>query len=293
MLDIFSTREIAIGTYLLLIIILVFVSKRTRKSALDVIRAACNKMLLIPFIGMMLYAGIFVFAFTKLPFWEWKYIKDIIIWVVFAGVPVCFKAINRKNDEQYFKNIVVDNLKFATLVEFFISSFTFSLIGEFVLQPVLTFLLMLQTYAGTKEEYKKVKVLLDWVIVVLSLSIYVIAIKNAINSYEQLGIVDLVVSFCIPIVFSVIYLPVAYSLALVSMYQSIFSRIVVRNRNNKKLSQKRKFEMLFSCGLSFKKIKSFDSEYSKYIVSTRSTFDNDEFETFVNNFRNGGIIQNG
>ena len=64
-------------------------------------------------------------------------------------------------------------------------------------------------------------------------------------------------------------------------------------RNDKKLSQKRKFKMLFSCGLSFKKIKSFDSEYSKYIVSTLSTFDNDEFETFVDNFRNGGIIQNG
>ena len=151
MFDIFSTREIVSGIYLLLIIILILIFKKTRTSALEVVKIACNKILLIPFIGILIYAGIFVYVFFKLPFWEWKYIKDIIIWIVFVGVPVCFKATNRKNDEQYFRNIVIDNLKFTTLVEFFISSFTFSLIGEFILQPILTFLLMLQVYAGIKE----------------------------------------------------------------------------------------------------------------------------------------------
>ena len=284
MFYIFSTREIAIGTYLALIIFFIFFSKRTRSSAFNVIKAACDKMLLIPFIGILLYGTIFVFVFSKLPFWEWKYIKDIIIWVIFAGVPVCFKATNRKNDEQYFRNIVIDNLKFTTLVEFFISSFTFSLIGEFILQPILTFLLMLQVYAGIKEEYKRVKILLDWGITVLSLFIYVITIKNAIDSYEQLGVIELIISFFIPIVFSIIYLPIAYLLALISSYQNIFSRIVIRNRNNKKIIKRIKLKIFSACGLSFKKIKSFDSEYNKYIVSTCSIFDNDKLEAFIRKF---------
>lgn len=163
MLDIFSTRELALGIYLLIVIVYCLVKPKCRSSVFNLIKCACAKKLSIPFLIMLLYAGLFVCILSLYSFWKWIYIKYIVIWVLFAGVPVCYGAANKTVDEKYFPSITINNFKFAIIVEFIINTFTFSLITELLLQLGLFVLFTLQAIAATKPEFKSAKKSNRWI----------------------------------------------------------------------------------------------------------------------------------
>lgn len=152
MLGLFSTREMALGIYFILIIAWVLSNGKTRKSVIQLVKAACTRQLAIPFLGMILYAGLWVYVFSLIPVWKWEYLKDIVIWVLFAGIPVCFNAVSQKDEEHYFRNIITDNFKYTALSEFFLGIFTFSFFVELILQPILFFLFSVQAFLENNEK---------------------------------------------------------------------------------------------------------------------------------------------
>lgn len=151
MFEVFSTREVVTCFYILIFTVYVFFSPPIRSSVINVIKSACTVKLVIPFIFMITYAALIVYALTQTSFWKWIYIKDIVIWMLFAGVPVCFNAVSKNIEEHYFRSIIIDNLKFLVLVEFFVGTFTFNLVVEFIMQPVL----VLFIFVGGSCRYKR------------------------------------------------------------------------------------------------------------------------------------------
>lgn len=168
-MGIFSTREIVSIIYLSLFIFYVISRKEVRTSLVNVIKAACKPKLIIPFMFMLLYACIIIGILYKSKFGDLIYIKDIIIWLLFAGVPVCFNAVNNTIEEHYFRHMITDNIKFAALVEFFTGTFTFGFLIELIMQPIITFFILLQAVSDTKEEYNAVSKLLNAIIAILGL----------------------------------------------------------------------------------------------------------------------------
>jgi len=275
-MEILSTREIATSIYIALIIIYIFMSRKIRPSAVNVIKAACSKKLVIPFLIMLLFASAFVFALTYLPFWDWIYLKDIIIWVLFAGVPVCFNAVSKTIEKHYFRNMITDNLKFAALVEFFTGTFTFNIVVELILQPVLVFFVLLQTIAGTKDEYISVKKLINWVVSISGLLILGLTIKNAVASYNDINVVNVIVSFCLPIVLSLLYLPFAHGFAVYAKYEMLFIRMSFKEPKDKRIGRKYRRKVILLCKLSYNKVCKFENEYIKrmYVTMKDTEFDN-------------------
>lgn len=282
MVTIFSTREIATVIWLLLFIIFCFASPKIRKSALGVIKAACTPKLFVSFMWILIYAVLLVFVLTFLPFWKWLYIKDISIWVLFAGVPVCYKAIGKKIDEHYFHNMILDNLKFAVLVEFIISSLTFSFVAELLILPAITFLALLDIIAGTKSEYASAKKFTSWLMAVAGIAIIGFTLKEAVNSYQTLGAIDLLVSFSVPVVFSALYIPVAYGFAIYAKYETLFIRMSFKEPNDKEVKRSHRKAVLRICGLSYKKIDKFQQEYVKNVYVSMKQ---DEFDELIKQFK--------
>lgn len=282
MYTIFSTREIATAIWITVIIIFCFISPNIRKALVNVVKDACTPKLAIPFVGMLFYAALFVFLMTFLPFWQWLYIKDISIWVLFVGIPACFKAIGKEIDEHYFRKVFFDNLKFTVLVEFIISTFTFSLIAELLILPAFAFLVLCDTIAGTKPEYTLVKKLTSFLMTIVGLAVLILSLKEAINSYQTLGAIDLLVSFCVPIVFSVLYIPIAYGFAIYAKYEVLFVRMSFKEKKDKKIRRGHKMAVLRACKLSYKKIVKFEQEYVKDMyVSMKQT----EFDDLIKKFK--------
>ena len=133
MLNIFSTRELSIGIWLIMVTIWMLLYKPIRKSLIDLIKNACSIQLSLPFFFMIAYSLGITYVFYRTSFWKNIFIKNIILWVMFVGTPLFFSAINKSSEDYYFKKVVLSNFKLTVLMKFFVSSFTFSLITEIIL----------------------------------------------------------------------------------------------------------------------------------------------------------------
>lgn len=277
---IFTTRELAIFIYAIILIAYILLRKKGKDIIMPVIKAACHIKLVVPFLIMLLFAIAFTWLCTYLPFWDWKYIKDIIFWTIFAGVPVCFNAASRKIEEQYFKNIIVDNLKFAALAEFFTGTFTFHIFLELFLQPLLVLFMLLQSTIVEKTE--SVKKLIDGLVAILGFGILVLTIKSAIDSVGSIQFIDIVVGLTLPIVLSLFYLPVAYFFAVYAKYEILFLRMEFKEPNDKKLKLKHRIAVVGACKLSYKRVCNF---LNVYVQKMYVNMNKEDFDTIIQEFK--------
>lgn len=292
-MNIFTTREIAVAIIFAVIFIWLCSKKSCRKGFANLLHVCCKKVLLIPFALLLLYGALITYGITKLSLWNWIYLKDILLWIVFVGVPVCFNATKKKLEDHYFRNMVIDNLKWTAILEFIMGSFTFSLVGELILQLFLGMLILLQ--ASCKEEkYAQLKKFIDWLLVITGIVLIGFTVKVAITEFAKFGLVDSLVSLFIPLVFSVFYLPVAYCLAIYSKYNTLYVRMTIRNMDDPKMLRRRKAFVFICCGFSRTRLLELDKFYTQYIVSMRSAKDNhNQFIEEISSFPNIRRIKKG
>lgn len=281
MFDIFTTREVALALYFSLITIWIFLNQKTRVSAFGVIKIACGHQLRRPFVFILCYAAIIIYFLTLLSFWKWIYFKDIAMWVIFIGVPICYKAVNTQ-DEYYFKNVLISNFKFSALLSFISGTLTFSFLAELLLQPILTFLFILQAFAERNTQYAPAKRFVDCLIAFIGFVVMYFTIKKAIVNYSQMEFIDTIVKFTIPILFSVLYLPIAYSIAVYAKYQVLFCRMKFTMPKDKLIERKRKRAIMKVCKLSYKKVNLFEREYARRLYVLMK---DEEFYSIIDTFR--------
>lgn len=282
MLDVFSTREIVTGLYLLLIFLILLCNKKIWKSFIPVVKAACTKKLVIPFIALFVYGGLLTYFFRNMPYWKNVYIKDIIIWLITVGIPISFRAVGRGTEEYYFRNIFVDNFRLTAMVEFIVGTFTFSIWIELIMQPVIAFFVLLQTVSRFKREHIKLKKLMDWILTFIGFLILTFTIRAACGMYQEMNAVDTIVTFCVPIVFSVLYIPIAYLFALYAKYEIVFIRMSFKEPKDKKIIMKHRTAVLNACTLSIKKVHRFEREcISNMYISMKQEM----FDEIIDNFK--------
>jgi len=254
--DLFSNREIASSIWLIIFLIFIFWNPKTRKPAFKVLQTAAVKKIVIPFIIIIVYATILVMLFSSLSFWKWIYMKEICIWVIFVGVPVCFGAVMINKNDHYFKNLIINNFKLIVIVELLLSSFTFSMAVELIMLPAITVIILLEVVASTDKKYIKVRRMMSFLLTVAGFMILLFTLKIAIANYMVLNNIDFLITFLIPAVLSLFFLPVAYSYAVISEYEQLFIRMKFRMPDNKQIRRYR-WEIIKVCKFSFKEIKRF------------------------------------
>lgn len=256
MLDIFTNREIAIFIWSFIICLAILLKKDIRIAFINVIKCIFNKHIIIPFSILILYSVIIAlilsFKINILSF-----IKDIVLWVVFAGVPFAFTSINKKVDKKYFIKYAINNIKIIAILEFIVSNFTFKLIWELILIPFVTFIILLDAVAETKEEYNIVHRFLSKILTVIGLGILFFSFKQAINTYNEYSNTDLLISYIIPFIYSILFIPITYLMIVYSEYEKMFVRI----ENYKDISSKQKKEITKKIKFSLTKIQTFNSKY--------------------------------
>lgn len=282
MINLFSSREIASAIWLIFVLIFIFLKPKIRESAFKVIQAATVKQIVIPFITIIFYSTLLVIVASELSFWKWKYLKDVAFWVVFTGVPVCFGAITNNNDNQYFINILKNNLKYIVIVEFLLSTFTFNIFAELILLPCLTFLFMLDAFVGTKEEYAKERRLLSFTIAFVGFIVIALTIKKAFASYITLNSIDTLVTLFIPIVLSLLFIPITYSYAVYSKYQELFIMMSFKEPENKEIRKMHRSEIMKACKLSYRRVTYFRKTYLKEMYVNMNQ---DEFYRIIEKFK--------
>ena len=277
---IFTTREVSVIIYSIVFLIYVLI-KKGKSIFLPVIKAVCHIKLIVPFIFIVAMAIIFVWICKLLPFWNWIYVKDITFWVLFVGSPTCFNSVANKLEDHYFRNILIDNFKFTALVEFITGTFTFPLAVELILQPILLFFTLLQLMAG-KDEYRSIKKLIGAIVAIVGFSVLAFTVKAAIDAIGNTQFIDIAIGFILPIVLSVLYLPIAYCFAVYSKYEILFLRMSFKEPQSKKVKLMNRIKVIRLCGLSYKRICKF---FHEYIPKMYIKMSNSEFDSVINDFK--------
>lgn len=289
MFDVFSTREIASLIWFTVLMVYVTVRSNGKVPFREFLKALCNRLFVIPVLCLLGYAALLVYGLSQFAFWDWILIKDVIVWVLFVATPICFKLGTKRTNDFPFRKIVAENFTSSAILEFFVGAFTFSFGAEMIAVPAFSLLVIMQNYDRSNPKYQSLHKVIDGITVVVGFVLLWFTIGVAIDVISTDGITDVLVSFCIPVIFSIAYLPVIYFVAVKALYHDLFVVIRIRNIDGEKVLAKKKKEVRHACGLSYWRIQEFRRAYTHDFIG-KICFGNDDnsFFDFVDRYGKGG-----
>lgn len=279
-MDIFTNREIAIITWIAIITVSFLSKKQRRAYIFNAIKTALN-------IKILLYIFLYLFYFSLILYYlGWSDInnlKDIIIWFIFSGLPIGIFVATNKLECGYWKNLVLENLKLIVLVEFIINSFTFSLIVELFLIPIITLMVALNTYSGHYKEYNVVEKLTSNTMSFFGFFILLYSLYKTLTEMHSIGNISNLKSFLLPVVCSVVSVPYMYIFKLVVEYENLFIRLKLGRERSKALNLLIKLRLFLFCNVQIKKLQiALDmNNYNLMSISSK-----DEIDVAIRSYKN-------
>jgi hypothetical protein len=254
--NIFNNREIALFLWLSIFLIWAFFKKDIRESFFKVLQAFCNKKLLLLNAIMLIYVVILIYLFYMLSFWNTSLIKNTALW--FFGVAfIMLMNTNKANEnDSYFKDVVIGNLKLVVVLEFILNLYVFNLTVEIILTPIIISIVLLDAIAETKAEYLIVKKFLGNLLALWGIFLFIFTTYKIFIDFHSLANLKNLRSFLLPPTLTFSYLPFIYFMALYMKYKNIFVRINISN-NDKTIKKFAKRKILIYCHLNLRKLNHF------------------------------------
>lgn len=229
MSDIFSTREIAIIIWTLIITVYALSMKQTRASVINIIKIILKIKLFLSIFFYLFYFSTIVYFLYHLKWWDLTNLKDAVIWFIFSGLPIEFDVATKNLGRDFWKNLILNNLKLMVLVEFIINSFTFSLVIEFFLIPFIVIITGVNTLSKHEVEYKPVERLTNGILMFFGFVILFYSLYRAIIEINSIENMSTLKSVLFPVVYSIISVPYMYILKLYVAYEN---DAIIRKYNN-------------------------------------------------------------
>lgn len=198
--------------------------KSMRTSIWGLIKMLFQKSFLKIYAILGMYLILMFCALNKVNFWDLDYLKDSLLWLFTVGFVLIFKSVEAK-DITYFKNILRESLKWTVLFEFIINFYSFSLITEFIMLPVLVFITTTQAFSELDKKNIQVTKLLTNILSLIGIVFLGFSIYKTIIGFETFFSFTTLRIFIFPIVLTTLFLPFIYFLSLFSVYESYFIRL--------------------------------------------------------------------
>lgn len=282
-MDIFTNREIATIIWITLFIVIFLFKKQIRTSIIYVIKSALKIDILLYFLSYLCYLSLIIYSFYYLELWDITYLKENIIWFVFSGLPTGLIVATNKIERGFWKNLILTNLTLIVFVEFIISSFTFSLIVELLIIPIITYIVLMNTVSKYNEEDKYVGKFTNIILTFFGFFILSYSLYRSITEIHLIGNTSNLKSFLFPLVYSIISIPYMYTFKLIVEYEMLFLKLRCGKKRNKKLNLLIKLRLLLFCNIQIKKLQIAANMNNYNLMSISSK---DEIDVMIKSFKN-------
>ncbi|MBV6879409.1 hypothetical protein NG800_003915 [Epilithonimonas ginsengisoli] len=274
-----STREISILVWSTLIIIPLFYIGR--KELKNILSLFFDWKILIPFFLLVVYYIGTVYFLKLLNFWDKNLLKDTIVWFAFSGISIFFN-VNKITSINYFKKALYDSLKVLVLFEFIMNFYTFSLLSELIIVPIITSITILYEFSkhSLKKniEHKKVNKFLGSLLSIFGIVILLNLLYQIITNYQGLFTESNLKLLILPILLLLLSFPFYYFLALIVTYETFFVRINCMFRDDK-IKKELKKQIIINAKINLNRLtlidekldkkEIYDKDIQKYIKSIR------------------------
>ena len=150
------------------------------------------------------------------------------------------------------------------LLSFVVNLYTLPFNAEFFLVPIIFVFAVLRVIADTRAELKSAKIFIDIILGLIGMMVFTFAIWGVTHQIETLSVSKILLSFLIPILLSLSYVPYLYLMALYIAYEWIFARINI-HVNDDKVASFMKREIVIAFNVNLNKVKHFiDNGYKDF-----------------------------
>jgi hypothetical protein len=225
---------------------------------------------------MAAYTAIVVCVLTVVGYWSLDLLKATLLWFFLSGIAFGFSALSMNETEPVHRRIIRDSVRVVIVVEFLVNTYTFSLPIELALIPALALVAMLDAVAQAREPGSPAAKLIRGVVVVAGLAIIAGAIHNGISQMDTLATTDSLKAIALAPILSILFIPCAIGLFLLSAYEQIFLRLDLgpdKDRSVLRYAHRRLFRTL---GLRPDRVRSFYRDHGIQLMRVRTTADVDE-----------------
>lgn len=253
-----NTREIAIVLWGFVFFVWALTIRSVRTSMLGVVKAFLHKKVLLVFGAMLAYVWLVVLAFYRIGFWDLSALKDTCLWVGGVAFVMIMNFYEAGKNEAFFRQQVINGLKFTVLMEFVVNLYTFPLAVELVFVPFAALLGGLMAVSETKSEYKSVKTILEWTAGLVGLAIIGLTINQIVDGFEGFATIRNLRDFLLPFLLTLVYLPFVYFVAVFASYEGMYVRLKFKTPT---LATYSIWRILIAVGLDLKEV----HEFSRYL----------------------------
>lgn len=228
LLEIFSTRELALLFWIAVIILLSFLSLKLTKSFLGIVKAFFARKIIQIFLLYNLYVALIVFILERIDLLDKNLIKDTTLWYFSVGF-ILFLKLNNAKSIRYFREIIFDSIKWIIILEYLVNFYTFGFWTEIICMPIIFSLVLTQFYTelGKTEQDKAISANLKNTLNFIGLIIFVYVLYMTIVEFKQLLTINNLKSFLLPPLLTILYIPFLYLAALFMQYEELF--VSIRN----------------------------------------------------------------
>tara|TARA_R110000751_G_scaffold246033_2_gene346042 strand:- start:4333 stop:5178 length:846 start_codon:yes stop_codon:yes gene_type:complete len=262
MSDIFNNRELAILIWLTLILILLSFKKGILKSYFDLLLAFFQDKIISSVLISIIYVELIILLLAIVNYWEMDLLKDTTFWYIGTAFLLMLNSNKALENKTHFKKIFWNSFKLIVVLEFITNFYTFDLLWELVLIPIVSFIAILDAFAEQKNEHKPVKKLTQAILTIIGIIIFVYSAKKIITNSNEFLNVNSAQILLLPIILTLLFLPFLYFYVLYMKYENIYCRIGFRFKNKDKDFLNIKKRIFQECKLNLRKLERLEKTNS-------------------------------
>lgn len=224
-----NNREMAIGIWLVVALIAALLAKSVRTGLADVLKCLLMPKLLLLFGSLAAYVALLAWLLSQVQLWTFDQLTATVLWYFLSGVGLLNGVFSIKEGDRHFAKLARSAFTLTVVVEFVAVAYTFGLLAELVLVPVLVFLGLLSGVAGTKPKYGPTKRLLEWVLAAFGILLTWVSIRQIVVDPTAFFTTATGRSFVLPIALTLGSFPLLYLWYAVTKLESAFISIGLKN----------------------------------------------------------------
>ena len=229
-MEILNNREIAILIWIAVTIGFLLAKKSGRNSLRGILEAIFHYRMIVVYLLMIPYIVGTIYLLSRIDFWDISQLKNSITWFLTVGF-VSLLKINKEDKGNFFRNTVGDVFRFTTVSEFIVHFYTFDLVVEILLIPLVILIFGMKIVAEKKNEYSRIAELINKLLILTGIFLMIYALYKMVSNFTLFATVGTLTDFLCPPVLSFLYLPFIYPLAVYVTYTDEFVGLNKRIRN--------------------------------------------------------------
>lgn len=276
-----STREIALLIWLCIAASFCLIHPTVRPSTLRLVKASSQRQIVVVITLLYVYLGFVVWGLSLAALWDWGQLKNTFIWSIAVGIASLFRINEIEDEPHFFRKWILGHLKVIAAVEFIITFYTFPLLVELILFPLLFIVASAITIGEDQEKYRPAVSFLNGVLALFGLMLISYAVYMIVIDFQNFASVRTIKDFYTPIALSFAFVPFIFVLYVYSSYRRVFGVLGISIKDDR-LRRYAKFRSALAFGLNVESLRRWQRNIGIHKPSNR-----DDVRKAIREVKNG------